>query len=504
MKPIKTSLFIIIVLFLLSALSFVFPKDGLTLKNIGTLRFANFEEVFSFKKPQYADISAIINSAEIEVDTTSLISIDTATIVKDSLQITSLKTDSLDSIPVKKESIALDSSIKIYNLEYPENSGDILYEFFKKLSSAQKSKEPVRILHYGDSQIEGDRISSYIRYKLQKQFGGSGLGLLPAFQIYNYSVSMKQTASSNWKRYTILDKNKTGNENKKYGVMSLYSRFTDLNNDANDSTVHEAWVKFEKSKSTYYTNRKFVKCKMYYGYNNSPLIAELYQGENLKNVKTIMSSSGLEQITWDLDNKFDDVTIKFSGKESPNFYGFSFEDNNGILLDNFALRGSSGLEFTKNDLQLQKDMSAKLNTGLIILQYGINVVTGNSKDYAYYENWYYNQITTIQKIYPNTPIIVIGVSDMSRKVDDVYESYPTIVQIRDAQKNAAFRAKCAFWDLYEAMGGENSMPSWVNNDPPMAAKDYTHFSYQGAKKVAEMFYNSLIFDYNQFVKRKNS
>ncbi|OFX44562.1 MAG: hypothetical protein A2046_12065 [Bacteroidetes bacterium GWA2_30_7] len=499
MKPIKTSIFILIVLFLLSALSFVFPKDGLKIKNIGTLRFASFEEVFSLKKTHYADISAIINSAELKVDTTTLLSIDTTSIATDSLLANVQKSDSSENLA---NSIIIDSNIKIHNIEYPENANDILYGFFKNLSSAQKSKEPVRILHYGDSQIEGDRISSYIRYKLQKQFGGTGIGFLPAFQIYNYSVSMKQTASDNWKRFTVLDKAKAGIENKKFGIMSLFSRFNDLN--SNDSTVHEAWLKFEKSKSTYNTNRKFVKCKMYYGFNNSPLIAELYQGENLKNVKTIMSSDKLEQIIWDLDNNFDDVTIKFSGKDSPNFYGFSFEDNNGILVDNFALRGSSGLEFTKNDLQFQKDMSSKLNTGLIILQYGINIVTGNSKDYSYYENWYYNQIKTVQKIYPNAAIIVIGVSDMSRKVEEVYESYPTIEQIRDAQKNAAFKAKCGFWDLYQAMGGQNSMPSWVNHQPTLAAKDYTHFSYEGAKKVAEMFYNSLIFDYNQFVKRKSS
>ena len=30
----------------------------------------------------------------------------------------------------------------------------------------------VRIMHYGDSQIEGDRISGRLRERLQKEFGG--------------------------------------------------------------------------------------------------------------------------------------------------------------------------------------------------------------------------------------------------------------------------------------------------------------------------------------------
>jgi hypothetical protein len=50
------------------------------------------------------------------------------------------------------------------------------------------------------------------------------------------------------------------------------------------------------------------------------------------------------------------------------------------------------------------------------------------------------------------------------------------------------------------MGGENSMPSWVFAKPALANKDFTHFNEKGARMVAEMFYNALIYDYLQFVK----
>lgn len=42
------------------------------------------------------------------------------------------------------------------------------------------------------------------------------------------------------------------------------------------------------------------------------------------------------------------------------------------------------------------------------------------------------------------------------------------------------------------MGGRNSMVSWVEADPPLAATDYTHFSPLGARKVGELFYTALI------------
>jgi len=99
---------------------------------------------------------------------------------------------------------------------------------------------------------------------------------------------------------------------------------------------------------------------------------------------------------------------------------------------------------------------------------------------------------------------VLGISDLSRKVDDAYESYPNIMAIRDAQKNAAFRAGCGFWDTFEAMGGENSMPGWVFADPPLARSDFVHFSNLGSKVIGEMFHNALMEEYEKFLQKDDS
>lgn len=88
---------------------------------------------------------------------------------------------------------------------------------------------------------------------------------------------------------------------------------------------------------------------------------------------------------------------------------------------------------------------------------------------------------------------------MSRKKDGTFESWPNIEKIRNAQRRAAFRAGCAFWDMYAAMGGNNSMPGWVNAEPQLARSDYTHFTYKGSKVIAEMFTNALIKEYKTFI-----
>jgi len=55
------------------------------------------------------------------------------------------------------------------------------------------------------------------------------------------------------------------------------------------------------------------------------------------------------------------------------------------------------------------------------------------------------------------------------------------------------------------MGGKNSMPSWVSAQPPLAVADYVHFNARGAKVIAEMFSNALLYEYNywQFKTRQS-
>ena len=163
------------------------------------------------------------------------------------------------------------------------------------------------------------------------------------------------------------------------------------------------------------------------------------------------------------------------------------------------MRGSAGLVFSKIDPDLLKEMYDSLNVKLLLLQFGGNVVPYITDNYAYYERWFYRELSHLKSLVPDMSIIVIGVADMSMKEKDKYVSYPNLVNIRDALRSASFRADCAFWDMYGAMGGYNSMPSWVWAQPPLATADFVHFNEKGARVLAEMFYNAFIHDYNIYV-----
>ena len=107
-------------------------------------------------------------------------------------------------------------------IQYPKNNLSILYPFFKKLDNAKNKK--VRIMHYGDSQIEGDRISGRLRQRLQREFGGNGAGL---FQVIpaTKKISINNLVSKNWVRKTgfgpYIDKKLS---HKNYGALFSFCK----------------------------------------------------------------------------------------------------------------------------------------------------------------------------------------------------------------------------------------------------------------------------------------
>jgi lysophospholipase L1-like esterase len=228
-----------------------------------------------------------------------------------------------------------------------------------------------------------------------------------------------------------------------------------------------------------------------------PFYIELAVDEEVVGADIYPASTNLNTLEWKFDQPVKNVSLKFKASDSPDIYGIALDGKNGIAVDNIALRGNNGLSFTRLDRENLRQHYNALNVKMIILQFGGNIVPNVTDKYIkYYEERFYQQIMRIKSILPNAAIIVMGVADMSYKEKTYYVSRPRIDKIRDAMKNASFRAGAAYWDMYKAMGGENSMPSWVNEG--LARSDYVHFSIKGARVIAKMFYAALIAEYNKY------
>ncbi|MDD2564331.1 MAG: GDSL-type esterase/lipase family protein [Salinivirgaceae bacterium] len=441
----------------------MFQKDSVSYTNIDTL------------------VTNVLKEIETEEPVLQIDSVPNDTIIEPILP---QKTEEkIDTVRV----IATTIQQRIHKLQFPPDNPKIMESFYNALRT-ETGKRNIRILHYGDSQIEGDRLTGYIRNRFQKRFGGSGPGLLLCDKPIADHATINQKASDDWKRDNVMQKKDTVANAIGYGIMGQTNQFSAI-------PPNKAWLSYELSNLSYHSARKYNRCRLFIGHSETPLDIEIYGGDSLLMKDQIQLEEPLNVFGFQIDNTPNDIVFKFESEQSPSFYALSLDQISGISVDNIPWRGSSGAEFSLIEQQLLSYFFKQINVRLIVFQFGVNIVPNVVKGYKWYEELLVQQLQHLRKAAGDTPIIVVGVSDMSRKKDTWYESYPNIPAIRDAQRNAAFRTGCAFWDLYEAMGGKNSMPSWVFAQPPLARTDFVHFNPRGGRIVAHMFYEALMHNY---------
>jgi lysophospholipase L1-like esterase len=351
----------------------------------------------------------------------------------------------------------------------------------------------LHILHYGDSQIEGDRITGYIREQMQEKFGGLGAGLAPAIQPIP-SMSVSQSASDTISRYIADGNLKQKLDNSHYGILAQMALL--------DGDVTLTFAS-RNVKGNYSHARSFSKISLLVGNTYEPFHARLTSGK-IDVTKSIEDpTTELQVLTWKLDAPISKFSLHLSGDAE--VYGVSMDGGYGVAVDNIPLRGSSGTFFTSISNDLLSSAMKKLNVQLIILEFGGNATAymTDEKAIASYKNKISKQISYLKRIYPSAKILFIGPADMSKKVNGVLQTYPNLEAVVGCLKEAALENGAAFWSMYDVMGGKNSMIKWVEHQPAWASKDYVHFTQQGATKIAELFVQTFMiyYDYYHFLKR---
>jgi len=363
---------------------------------------------------------------------------------------------------------------------------NIIIENF--LDSLKFSLGQIRVMYYGDSQIEGDRISSYLRSKLRKTGGGTGPGLFLPVMPVTYTQSVYIRSSANWKRYNYLSYKNGEISHNALGPFMAFCRY--LPEGETSPTEVRAWVRIVPSKFADSTTSCYDYLRILYRNPGGNVKVSVRPGDFPVITDNLAVSGDLQEFRCPLYNA-DNILIDFAGFASPDIYGISIESRTGLIIDNIPQRGSAGLEFTMVDTENLKNSLRFYSPDLIVLQYGLNIVKNIRSDYSYYEKGLSRQISLLKDISPGTEFLVIGITDMAYSDGEVIKSYPNIPNIIDAQKTASEESGAGFWDAFHSMGGESSIIKWFEMNPPLAKKDFVHFTDQGADTLARIMVSDL-------------
>ncbi len=460
MKARNIVIFIFGVLAVLAAVCTIFPKDGITIGNIH-LEFPTLDEILT-----------------VESKSTTM----SNGLARDPNELTKQQLMTMQTEDYKEfMKFAQTNPARFY---MPNNDSTYFDDIFAAMENA--GSEPMRVLHYGDSQLEGDRISADLREKFQTAFGGSGVGMVPAIQAVG-AMTVVQSSSKKLPTYYAYEMGEHL-RNGRYGIMA---QVTHLNGSV-QLTYRASSLEGVPHSKTY--SKVTLVCS---GNGKATLTAN---GTSQPMTDDVVSKDGVRFLTATLPSPAGKVSISVTGNME--LFAVLLDGKNGVSVDNVPMRGCSGTVFAYvNDRKTLEPFFKRNKVGLLILQYGGNSVPylKSEKKMQEYKKSLIAQVELFKAMSPETKILFIGPADMATNVKGKKETYPQLEPTIKMLQEVCSETGIAFWNLYDSMGGRNSMLEWVNAG--LAGKDYLHFTRDGASKVADMLFNTYLMYYRFYCKR---
>ncbi len=380
-------------------------------------------------------------------------------------------------------------------------------DIFRK--ALKKNKGNIRIAYYGDSIIEGDLITGMLRSEMQAAYGGRGVGMMPITSIVaGFRPTIRHSFSQNWESVSFMTQGKydiplgmcgfTFIPRPYYLIEKAIKPVLDTLAVIDTTTVvpdkeaarkvyvsNPAWVKYQAASALGGAD-SFERIRLFYSHASETSQVIVEHDANGQREYKLQPGNELQVLDISAETPVKSIYLEFDPYDPIRVYGVSFDASTGTYVDSFTIRGYSGMYFERISAQLLKSFQKALDYDLIILHYGENVSHHSVTDYSYYHRGMTTTIAHIREAIPKIPILLISAHGRSIKQNGNYVTSPDIPLLVETQARIAQDTDSAFWNLYEAMGGQDAMVDYVQRG--FAQRDYTHFTRSGAEHIGKMLF----------------
>lgn len=369
-----------------------------------------------------------------------------------------------------------------------EDSAGALGAFYASLWRTERGQEPniARIVHYGDSPTTADLITGDVRMLLQKRFGNAGQGFVLIAKPWAwYQHQGVKISGSGWQ-------------------MDPASRFI-----SKDGLFGLGGVSFIGATGAHdaieYTETGPTEFELWYlAQPDGGKVKLLVDGAPLGEVDTSQSAQGPGFATLQTPEPVHTLQIQVDSGRVRLFGVAAGRPGPGVLYDSLGMNGASITVMTR---MFNRDFwTAELRhraPNLVIINYGTN-----EADFAPYVNGPYEKdlreaVKRVQAAVPEASLMLMSPMDRGHRVGlDEIETMPTIPKIVEIQKRVAAETGCAFFNTFEAMGGEGTMARWYQGERRLVSADLIHPIPAGGRIVANAFVRELMLGYNRFKLRQ--
>jgi lysophospholipase L1-like esterase len=370
-------------------------------------------------------------------------------------------------------------------LFYKDSSNFIkLYKLLNNL--ILKGEGQINIVHIGDSHIQADYFSGHLRYLFQNYFeNNGGRGLVFPYKIartnspYNYSCNYtgKWTSCRNVQLNKSCELGLTGISVSTSDRSAIVKIIPDGNN----------FLKYD-----------FIRLKIFF--NNDSCNYNIIPESCTESYK-VMNNPELGYSEFRFKNYFDTLDLKFERRDSISkalsLYGISLEtDDPGIIYHSAGINGAEVSSFLRCRL-FYKHLKV-LNPQMVIISLGTNDSYSKKFDALSFYNNLENFLSKISEQIPEAAVILTVPSDNYRKRK--YKN-PNIALARNEIIKIAAKYNCAVWDLYDIMGGYNSIIKWQKSG--LTLTDRLHFSIKGYYLQGDLLFDAFLKSYYNFIDCKS-
>ena len=417
------------------------------------------------------------------------------------------------------------TSFKSQSIENKE----ILKPFVEKLNQ----EKITQILFLGDSHIQADWITAFLRNKFQEKYGNAGRGLVFPYSVANSNGPDDFTSATNqaWENFRLVyeqdvfpqmgasgfvignqqdsfleikfknpeetfDKVIIFNDEKMNGEkFQLYKEYQSLSNFVSKSaerikyTVSSGETFPELASKFYTTTTKLVQLNGA-GIKN-PVEGNSYQIDKISfnynpDFENLIEKIADYQFSGDktlvqLSEPLNTFLMKTNAKNGNTFYGFQFlkNVNKGVVFNTLGVNGATYGDFLKYSLQMEQLNS--IQPDLVMISLGTNESLSSITKEDFQKN-ISDLVSKFKEQNPNLPILLISPTDNRLKSQKIKELVSWIEE--SAQLN-----KVAFFNLYEATGGSGYFKKALNKKE--ANTDGVHFLRPGYEFQAEKIWTAI-------------
>ena len=392
-----------------------------------------------------------------------------------------ISTDSIGDVSYIKKLINYKNTYPFikYNINYIEWSDfSAIQPLFNKIQKTKNRK--LKILHIGDSHIQADLYTGYIRNRMQQLLGKGGRGFVFPYKAanthaaYDYSTYCK----AKWE----FDRNIFTETTYEIGVCGAVVHTIDssasfkfvFRSDAIDSNFKQLKLYIKKSPQSFDLILKT-------GTNKTPI--NINCSEHIESQFVLIKLSEISDTLEFVINK-KDSTQKFF--ECSGMLIESDKDN-GVLYSSVGINGAGYFSILREKLLVMQ--LEDYNPDVVVIDLGANDFYVGKFNKEVMQNNLEAIVDSVRKAAPSSVVIISNSQDIYRKRIDLADCK----SFSELTRSVAMQKHCAFYDYYRISGGQYSMKKWLANG--LAKKDRVHLTTDGYSAKGELFFNAILNSY---------